>query len=141
MTTLDERAALLARCAFFHGLPEGDVAQLARLVTERSFDKGAAVFRAGDPSDALFVVARGTVAIRDGGTTLSRVAPPECFGELGALAEEPRSADALCETSCEMLRLSTRDLHAALRSQPALQRQVMLGLVNKVKEVGRRARQ
>ncbi|MDX2011004.1 MAG: cyclic nucleotide-binding domain-containing protein [Myxococcaceae bacterium] len=139
--TPGERAAHLGACSFFQGLAADELAALASVVTVRSIDKGTALFRAGDPADGLFVLVRGTVAIRDGGTTLSRVAPPECFGELGALAEEPRSADAICERSCEVLRLSTRDLHSALRTRPALQRQVMLGLVRKVREVGSRARQ
>jgi CRP-like cAMP-binding protein len=139
--TVDERVAVLSKSAFFAGLSAEELAPIARALTGRSFDKGAAIFRAGDPSDGLYLLVRGAVAIRDRATTLASVAPPDCFGELGALAEEPRSADAVCTSSCEVVRLSTADLHALMSKRPALQKQVLLGLVRKVKEVGRRARQ
>jgi CRP-like cAMP-binding protein len=138
---LDERAAVLSKSSFFHGLAPEELGHIAHALTERSFDKGAAIFRAGDPSDGLYLLVRGAVAIRDGANTLASVQPCECFGELGALAEEPRSADAVCISSCDVVRLSTAELHALMAKRPLLQRQVLLGLVRKVKEVGRRARQ
>jgi CRP/FNR family cyclic AMP-dependent transcriptional regulator len=138
---LPDRIAAVRATAFFGHLAEDDVVQIANRLTERSFDKGVAVFRAGDPSDALFLLVRGRIAIRDGLSTLVTLEPPECFGELGVLAEEPRSADAVCEASCELLRLASTDLQALLRDRPAIQRQVMRGLVRRVKEAGRRARQ
>jgi CRP-like cAMP-binding protein len=138
---LPDRIAAVRATAFFGHLAEDDVLQIANRLTQRSFDKGVAVFRAGDPSDALFLLVRGRIAIRDGLSALVTLEPPECFGELGVLAEEPRSADAVCEASCELSGLASTDLQALLRDRPAIQRQVMRGLVRRVKEAGRRARQ
>ncbi|MBH0195432.1 MAG: cyclic nucleotide-binding domain-containing protein [Nitrospira sp.] len=60
------RVDLLRGAAFFRGLGEADLSAIAAKLTSHSFEKGAAIFRAGDPGDSLFLLARGKVAIRDG---------------------------------------------------------------------------
>lgn len=138
MRALSERLSLVRACPFFSGLPEDELSRIAQRLTDATFDKGAAVFRAGDPSDAMFLLVKGRVSIRDGSKRLVSLVSPECFGELGALARDSRSADAICEESCDVVRLSSADLHALMEQRPALQRQVLLGLVRRVREAGRR---
>lgn len=124
----------------FAELSADDLQQVASQLVEVSVDRGAAVFRAGDPGDSLFIVLHGKVAIRDGQRHLVTLAQPECFGELAVLSQEARSADAVCEESCELLKLRAADLRALLATRPALQHQMMLALVRRVKEVGDRNR-
>ena len=124
----------------FAELSAEDLAQVASKLVEVSVDKGSAVFRAGDPGDSLFIVLRGKVAIRDGQRHLVSLAKPECFGELAVLSQEARSADAIAEETCELLKLRAADLRELLATRPALQHQMMLALVRRVKEVGDRIR-
>ena len=140
MLSLTERLGLLRGVTLFTGLTPEDLQQLATRLVEVSLDRGAAVFRAGDPGDSLFIVLRGKVAIRDGQRHLVTLATPECFGELAVLSQEARSADAICEDSCELLKLRAADLRELLASRPALQHQMMLALVRRVKETGDRKR-
>ena len=66
MLSLTERLGFLRGVTLFTGLTPEDLQQLATRLVEVSLDRGAAVFRAGDPGDSLFIVLRGKVAIRDG---------------------------------------------------------------------------
>lgn len=131
-------ADLLRGAAFFQGLGDSDLGAISAKLTSHSFEKGAAIFRAGDPGDSLFLLARGRVAIRDGSRHLVTVSPSECFGELAAVSNEPRSADAICEESCELWKLKAVDLQKLMSTHPAVQKQVMLALVHRVKEAGSR---
>lgn len=135
-----DRVRVLQAQPLFEGLTAVDLEVLAARLKERSFTKGSAVFRAGDPGDAIFFLVRGTVSIKDGSHTMAKLTAPECFGELAVLSNEPRSADAVCESSCDVLTLRAQEFNELLATRPALQRQMMLTLVRRVKEAGARAR-
>ena len=82
--------------------------------------KGELLFSQGDPSDELFVVSEGRIAIATRSTDgrESMVAVLEAgglFGELGLFDDEPRSADARALTDSEVVgaRLRRRARRAA----------------------------
>lgn len=133
-----ERVRVLRSLALFSGLSDADLELIAHKLTEASFDKGSTIFRAGDPGDSMFLLVRGKVAIRDRSRLLVTITAPECFGELAVLSNDERSADAICDESCELLKLRANDLRDLLATRPALQHQMMLALVRRVKEVGSR---
>lgn len=133
-----QRLEFLRRAPLFRGLDDDDLAEVAAKLTERSTVKGAAVFRAGDPGTSVFLLVRGRVSIRDEHRLLVQLAPGECFGELAALTNDPRSADAVCDESCDLLELTSSNLLLLMSKEPRLQRQVMRVLVERVKEAGSR---
>lgn len=140
MVTGADRARVLQSIPIFEGLSAVDLDVIGARMTEQSFVKGAAIFRAGDPGDAIFFLVRGTVAIRDGQRVLVTLSAPECFGELAVLSNEARSADAVCESTCDVLKLKANEFNELIATRPAVQRQMMLTLVKRVREAGRRAR-
>lgn len=62
---------------------------------------GAAVFEAGAPGTSMYVVRRGSVAIRVGGETVETVGPGGLVGEMALLDNKARSATAVALTDCE----------------------------------------
>lgn len=135
-----ERTQLLRGVQLFSELTELDLGVVASKLTQASYQRGQAVFRAGDPGDSLLILTRGKVAIRDGQRVLVTLSAPDCFGELAVISQEPRSADAICEDSTDVLKLRAADLRELLATRPALQHQMMLALVRRVKESGGRAK-
>jgi hypothetical protein len=65
---------------------------------QRQVAAGTAIFRAGDPSEAVFIIQDGEVAItvgdRGAQTEVARLHAGELFGESGVLENRPRSATA-----------------------------------------------
>jgi len=55
------------------------------------------------------------------------------------LDRQPRSADAVCGERCLLLRLKAADLHELLAHRPAMQMQILLSLVARVRDVSQRA--
>lgn len=98
LTGLDPAAAMAAVPAFA-SVSSTALEDLAAQGAERRLAKGAVLFNQGDPADHLFVLLEGRVEISsvsaDGRRLLhTSVLPSQLFGELEALAGEPRMGGA-----------------------------------------------
>jgi CRP/FNR family cyclic AMP-dependent transcriptional regulator len=84
------------------GVPQHELNSLGAQCEDRHYTAGETVFRKGDASDGLYLLLSGTVRIvthsDDGETLLASVGPGECFGEMGVIDGEPRSATAVAAT-------------------------------------------
>lgn len=92
----------------------------------REYSAGAALFQEGDPSDVVYLVRSGTVAVikerGDSPVLLGRVRTGEFLGEMGVVEGLPRSATARAETpvtadifeSSQFLELVASDSELAL---------------------------
>ena len=90
--------AALRDCRLFRDLDDRSIALVTAALRPRRFRRGETVFHAGDPGDALFIVAAGQVKIllpSDEGSEpaiLTTIGPGGFFGELAMLDGAPRSA-------------------------------------------------
>lgn len=96
---MDEVSTLLARTELFGSLAPGALDAIAAESHERRYVKGESLFHEGDPADAFFVVAEGTVKVfvsSSGGKdmVLATLRSPEALGEVSLLDGGPRSASA-----------------------------------------------
>jgi CRP/FNR family transcriptional regulator, cyclic AMP receptor protein len=99
--------------------------QLCRYARHTVLKRGATIFSKGDAGKSLYVVISGTVKIsissRDGrNAILNLVGPGELFGEMSVLDGQPRSADAIANTNCEIFVIDSRDFLPFVKTQPAL---------------------
>jgi CRP/FNR family transcriptional regulator, cyclic AMP receptor protein len=116
---------LLDATELFAALPPDVLEQLRTNLTVRALPKGDLLFSQGDPSNELFVISEGRIAIATRSTDgrESMVAVLEAgglFGELGLFDDEPRSADARALTDSEVLALAYDDLRAVLQARPEI---------------------
>ena len=116
---------LLDATELFAALPPDVLEQLRTKTTVRALPKGDLLFSQGDPSNELFVISEGRIAIatRSSDGRESMVAVLEAgglFGELGLFDDEPRSADARALTDSEVLALAYDDLRAVLQTRPEI---------------------
>ena len=96
------RAGPLAGFELFLGLPNVESRKVTRLMEEKRFLRGAAIFQKDDPSDSLYALKEGLVKIvahseKGAGTILYILRPTDIFGEL-LLSEEKRLFNALAVT-------------------------------------------
>lgn len=90
---------LLSRTQLFVGLDRAALVAVAAEGHERSFKRGAPIFHEGEPGDALYVIAEGTVKVfltSDSGDELvfATLRSPETLGDVSLFDEGPRSASA-----------------------------------------------
>ena len=94
-------------------------------VRTRCFQKGAIIVTSGDQSDAVYFILKGDLKICVAGedgkeVILNVIGAGESFGELAVLTGEPRSADVISKTPCELMIIDKADYLHAVRSDPDL---------------------
>ena len=105
---------------------------IVQLKTERApgvrreyFEPGQAVFQEGDRGDWLYVVTDGEVEVlkRNGGgtaTSLRRLGPGECFGEIALVSDRPRTATVRAVTATNVLAVDREAFQALFATLPPL---------------------
>lgn len=104
---------MLRRIPLFSGLAESELAPLANRCRRRLFPPREALFHEGDDGQTLYLILSGFVNIQRQtaeGTIVhvARRGPGEHFGELSLFDDLPRSADAVTDTTCDLLMLDRR---------------------------------
>jgi small-conductance mechanosensitive channel/CRP-like cAMP-binding protein len=121
------RVALLRSLELFTQLTEDETHALAAQLTPAPFAAGDVATRQGEPSDWLYILARGQVAIfRDGDSAaqgrqrLAKLAAPAFFGEMGLLTGQARTATVIAESELLCYRLDKHGFEAIIHARPEL---------------------
>jgi CRP-like cAMP-binding protein len=89
---------LLSKCDLLRHLPPDEIEEILLLIQTRLIERGKILFRAGEPGDALYIVARGSVevlpAAQDGvaAQAIAVLGEGQAFGEMALLTGGPRTA-------------------------------------------------
>lgn len=108
---------------------------LMKVLKRVSVDKGEAVFRQGDASDAMYFVEAGRLDVElelEGGKLLrlKKVGPGAVFGEMGIYTLAPRSATIRAAEKCVLYMMTTEKLDAIEKRAPVLVTAVNRFLIN-----------
>ena len=125
-------AAFLAAVPGLSGLDPAGLSELANACELRHYPDRSVILRQGAPSSALFLLRRGTVAVRvhRGGRreTVAELLPPTFFGELSFVTGRSCSADVEAVGPVEVATLSGEALAGLGRAREVLL-QLLLQLV------------
>jgi CRP-like cAMP-binding protein len=102
---------LLKQAAIFQDLDEGELARVAEVCREQKFTVGQYVFKEGEPSSRLYIIAEGDVRISrivpgSGEEALAVLKAGTCFGEMGIFDRSERSTDAIANSDCTLVTIS-----------------------------------
>lgn len=116
-------ASLLTNLPLFSALDDDECVLLAEAVDTRALAAGTLLFKAGDPGQAMYVVAKGTMEIfitdlAGQKIVLTECGPGEVFGELAMLDVGPRTASAVALEDSELLELDREDLLLLVGRKP-----------------------
>jgi len=112
----NERIKLLATCDLMRHLPAQQVEQILPCILARHLDKADILFKAGDPGDALYIIARGKVEVlTDGlrgaepGGAIAQLGQGHAFGEMSLLSGGPRTATIRALEDTDLLKIGKND--------------------------------
>jgi CRP/FNR family transcriptional regulator, dissimilatory nitrate respiration regulator len=135
-----DAATILSACRLFQRVEGESFERLVQMAELRRFEAGRTIFSQGDGCPGVFVVGTGLVrvfklAASGREQVLHLVAPGGTFAEVAAIGEfdAPASAEALEATTCVLL--PTAAFHRALRDDPRLSQQVLLGMATWVRHL------
>lgn len=130
----------MARFPLLEHLTEQQRRDALAAARRRRYKRNEAIIREGDPGDSLHLIDKGHVAIRittvDGSIATMRIlGKGEQFGEMAALAGDPRMATAVALDAVETLSLH-RDVVLRLRAEtPAIDRALLDSALAEVKRL------
>ena len=118
-----DKLAPLRNHPLFREFPPAVIEHLGTYMTRRSVRRGATIFAKGDPGTGLMAVLWGSVKISvptsDGHeAVLNIINPGQVFGEIALLDGQPRTADAVAMSDCELMVIDRRDFIPFLRREP-----------------------
>ena len=130
----------LGAVVLFADLDEADLETLVASVETHRYRRGEAVFRQGDPGDALYIVLSGRVKISspsEGGVEaiLATLRPGEFFGALALLDGAARSATATAVEATETLVLPRETFRRLVNDVPAIRDHVFAGLAQELRRL------
>jgi CRP-like cAMP-binding protein len=116
-------ASVIAGLELMQPLPGDSRAVLVERAVLRRYGPGEAVVRKGEASLAMFVIEQGTLAVevpRDAGgaAEVAQLGAGECFGEMGLVTGEARSATVRAKTLCDLVVIDHDAFHDVLAAHP-----------------------
>jgi len=129
-----EWIGLLSQCELMRHLPPDAIEALLERVHLRQVDAGTTVFHAGEPGDALYIVARGAVQVvddassnddaRPAGDPIAELLPGTAFGEMALLTGGTRTATIRSATGADLLRIPKEEFQELIAADRTMARAV-----------------
>jgi len=134
---------LLRNVPLFSMLPEGQLQLLTRVLSRKAYPKNSTIIAAGDPTDAMYIVVSGRLKVvmsdKEGQEVILAILNQgEFFGEMGLIAQAPRSATVTTIEPCELLTITRADFTKCLQGNFDLTMNVIRGLVKRLREADKK---
>lgn len=134
---------ILKNVPLFSAFSTQQLTALVPAIQHRRFPRGSYVMRAGEDTDALYIILAGRAKVLipdDHGNEviLSVIGPNEFFGEMGLLDDQPRSASVETLEPCEMLRVSKSGFLACLSDNFDAAMLIIRNLVKRLRDADRK---
>ena len=131
---------VLGRVPYFGSLPPAELRSLARCGALRTLGRGERVFTEGEPCDGLFVIAEGTVEVRQTAATgreqvLHTEGPGATLGEVPLFDRGGYVASAVAPRPARVLFLPRPALLELCRRRPAVALALLETLARRVRRV------
>ena len=115
------RARILSNAPYFRGLPQPAIDAVNGLFRSVSHPAGTALYHEGEPVQALFLVAHGTVkllqhSVAGDKVVLDLLSQGDSFGGLSALRQGRYPHSAIAQTGCCVLTITTADFRHQMLS-------------------------
>jgi hypothetical protein len=133
MLSTFEKILFLKSVDLFQRLSNDDLAYLAQIALEVSFDRGDEIILEGEIGDALYILVEGSVEVCKGTMQLAILREKEPFGEMGILDSEPRSATVRALDDLLLLRIDRDAFDALMEERMEIARSVIHVLLQRLR--------
>lgn len=134
---------VLRNVPLFSGLDQAELEKLSRVAGRRRATRGEFIVRAGDVTDALYILLNGSAKVTNCDEEgreiiLAMLGPGEFFGEMGLIDGSPRSANVVAQEACELLLMSKADFQRCMQDNFQVALKLMRILVQRLREADRK---
>jgi CRP/FNR family transcriptional regulator, cyclic AMP receptor protein len=128
------KAELLAKMPLFSTLTPRQLARVTAFTVQDELPAGTVLTRQGATGGIAYILASGQAEVLRGGRRLAVLGPGDVVGELSLIDGKPRSATVKAVTDVEVLELDARDLTRLLRTAPAVSRNLLAALAERLRQ-------
>jgi len=114
MYTTIEKVIFLQDIDVFRDVRVEDLAYIAAITEEETFQPGTNLYEVNDSADSLYLVLDGKVRLHRKGQEISVSGPQEAFGTWALFDNQPRVATATALEETLVLRISREDFYDLL---------------------------
>jgi CRP-like cAMP-binding protein len=129
MIALLDKLLVLGESSLFEGMTGEELHPVGEIAVSVDLEPGEIAVRQGDPGDAVFVVADGTLAVTKDGRKLKEVGRGSVFGDVALLDGGPRSASVEAVTRARLLRIPRPEFEALIDQHPEIARGIIRTLL------------
>lgn len=133
LATIEKVIFLKSVDIFSHATIE-ELGRIAALTEEVHFQPGETIFRQGEPTDAIYLVLKGRVAVESNGRVVREVTDRRAFGTVAALDRNPAVHTLKALDAVHTLKLSAQDFDDILSVDFECVRSVIHALCRLIRE-------
>jgi CRP/FNR family transcriptional regulator, cyclic AMP receptor protein len=111
---------VLSDVPLFSGLSKRHLNRIAEVAKSRRYSRYSTIVRAGEPSNAFFVILDGSVLVKTPGKRPKRLAAGDSFGEMALLDDAPRSATVDADDEVLVMLLGRKAFNRILEKEPKI---------------------
>jgi len=94
----------------------------------RSYKKGERIFEMGNPGVGAVLLLSGEISIMADRVELAHLERGDLFGEVALVTDQPRTAEAVALTDCEVLFFLSENLKEWMESRPKQASRLLINL-------------
>jgi CRP-like cAMP-binding protein len=133
LATIEKVIFLKSVDIFSHATIE-ELGRVAALTDEVHFEPGEAIYREGEPTDAIYLVLKGRVAVEGDGRVVREIGEAQAFGTVAALDRNPAVHTVKAIDPVHALKLNAQDFDDILSIDFELVRAVLHALCRLIRE-------
>lgn len=125
MYSILEKTVLLKNSELFQDVNARDLYHIAQVTDDFELPAGESLFAAGDPADAMYIVANGKMQIHNGDRVIAELTTGSPIGEIALLDQQPRTASATALEDTHLLRITTDEFFHTVTTHTTISRSIM----------------
>jgi CRP-like cAMP-binding protein len=133
LATIEKVIFLKSVDIFSHATIE-ELGRIAALTDEVHFEPGETIYREGEPTDAIYLMLKGRVAVESNGRVVRQVTDRQAFGTVAALDRNPAVHTLKALDAVHTLKLSAQDFDDILSVDFECVRSVIHALCRLIRE-------
>lgn len=137
MISTIEKVLFLKSVSLFNQIPGEELARVAEIAKEVSFEEGDVIIKQGEVGDCLYLVIEGKVRVVTGEQKLVNLGKGECFGEMSLLDAEPRSASIQAAADVTLLKIIQDDFYAMMTERPKITHGILRVLTHRLRDANK----
>ncbi len=134
MISTVEKVLFLKSVDLFSRIPGEDLAQIAGIAQEVSFEKGELIIQEGEVGDSMYLIIDGQVMVHRLTQELTRLGEKESFGEMALLDNEPRSATVTAVSDVTCLKIEREEFYELMSEKIEIAHGIIHILTHRLRE-------